>query len=130
MPIQNHDRQISVSSQSVLLITFNKSLLHAANFERVKTAHSLLPSNPAGLGPPCDCWRAVNSLRFLATGNSHARSLLARLGSQSRSIAGIEYLRWRTHVIFFGKGPYSAASRLRTHHLSGSETLNSQFSPA
>src|SRR5216683_5719718 len=42
IPIQNHDRQISVSSQSVLLITFNKSLLHAANFERVKTAHSLL----------------------------------------------------------------------------------------
>jgi hypothetical protein len=27
--------------ESLLLITFNKSLLHAANFERFKTAHSL-----------------------------------------------------------------------------------------
>src|SRR6266852_1025857 len=82
-----------------------------------------------GAGPPCDCWRAVNSLRFLATGNSHARSPLARLGSQSRSIAGIEYMRWRTHVIFLGSDFVLPLRDSSTHQLSGSETLNSQSSP-
>jgi hypothetical protein len=56
-----------------------------------------------GLGPLCDCWRVVNFLRFLDTGISHARSPLARLGSQSWSKSRREYMRWRTHVIFFGK---------------------------
>src|SRR5260370_28567052 len=85
--------------------------------------------------PSCGAGHAVRLLAgrqfssFSGNGNSHARSPLARLGSQSRSIAGIEYLRWRTHVIFLGSDFILPLRDSSTHQLSGSETVNSQSSP-